>query len=103
MCDNMITKLSETKSHPTQIAKEEAQRKRRQQAAQAAEAQKRREGGDLSKDLFAAPTRAVSTIMETFLCTFGPFLTGIPTHPLGVSLDRIYLPPNQMTQTGLFL
>ena len=46
-----------------QIAKQEAQRKRKQQAAQAAEAQMRREGGDLSKDLFAAPTRAVSPLI----------------------------------------
>ena len=45
-----------------QIAKKEAQRKRAQQAAQAAEVQKRREGGDLPKDLFAAPTRAVSKL-----------------------------------------
>ena len=45
-----------------QIAKKEAQRKRAQQAAQAAEVQKRREGGNLPKDLFAAPTRAVSKL-----------------------------------------
>ena len=51
-------------SNLPQIAKQEAQRKRKQQAAQAAEAQKRREGGDLSKDLFAAPTRAVSVILD---------------------------------------
>jgi len=43
-----------------EIAKKEAQRKRAQQAAQAAEVQKRREGGDLPKDLFAAPTRAAT-------------------------------------------
>jgi len=40
------------------VARQEAQRKRKQLAAQAAEAQKRLEGGDLSEDLFAAPTRA---------------------------------------------
>ena len=28
--------------------------------------------------------------------------TGIPTHLFGVSLDGIYLPPNQTIQTGLF-
>lgn len=59
--------VSENIGHLTQIAKQEAQRKRKQQAAQAAEAQKRREGGDLSKDLFAAPTRAtVSAIGSSY-------------------------------------
>ena len=101
-----------------QIAKQEAQRKRKQQAAQAAEAQKRREGGDLSKDLFAAPTRAVSVILDhpiimmitlsftsfsmlvvnVFLYAGGQFLkSGIPTHSMGVSLDGIINYPIKST------
>ena len=59
-----------------EMARQEAQRKRKQLAVEAAEAQRRREGGDLSADLFSPPTRAQEQDSGEVERVFGRFLEG---------------------------